>query len=512
MVVEPPVPGCTVIVKVTGTPTCGVPAVEIDTVGSGSTFTVTLAVGAAVGVVPVVPATPDVTVTLAVLVDVRTAVATPLALVVATDGLTAPLSVEKVTGTPATMVPPVSLTVAEIVDDPPGEIVDGEAVTLTVATPAAPTAILIAPVAPVVTPPETAVIVAVPDWPLALKATITRPPASVSASTGSIVPSDVVKLTSVPRWGGVPDGSITCAMMFVVPDSGRVVASVDRVIVDPEGASSATRWQATMASGRSAHSARAAPLVGRWKTVIMDTLTILNRMNLRGQSENGYAMAALLVIMAVMAVMMSVAMPVWNHASQREKEAELVFRGQQYSRAIGLFERKYANTPPPNIDVLVQERFLRKKYKDPITNADFVPVSVLGATPAGVARGGGPGPGVATTPGAPVGGAGGTGGGIVGVTSASKATSIRVYNGATHYNEWRFVYAPPAATPGAGGGPGSTTPGPRGQGPGRRGGPPATPGGGFGNGRGFGGPGQGGPTRGGPGTNPQPPQTPGRGR
>src|SRR5438477_2471980 len=103
------------------------------------------------------------------------------------------------------------------------------------------------------------------------------------------------------------------------------------------------------------------------KPVIMITLTILNRMKLRGQSENGYAMAVLLVAMGVMAVMITVAMPAWKQMVQREREEELVFRGQQYARAIGLFERKYANTPPPTLDVLVQEHFLRKKYKDPIT-------------------------------------------------------------------------------------------------------------------------------------------------
>ncbi len=37
----------------------------------------------------------------------------------------------------------------------------------------------------------------------------------------------------------------------------------------------------------------------------------------------------------------------------REKEAELIFRGNQYARAIGLFQRKFANTSPPTIDVLV---------------------------------------------------------------------------------------------------------------------------------------------------------------
>ena len=66
-------------------------------------------------------------------------------------------------------------------------------------------------------------------------------------------------------------------------------------------------------------------------------------MRLRGQlrgNESGYAMAALLVALSVMAVLASAAMPTWKQLSQREKEAELIFRGQQYARAIGLFQRR----------------------------------------------------------------------------------------------------------------------------------------------------------------------------
>jgi type II secretory pathway pseudopilin PulG len=87
--------------------------------------------------------------------------------------------------------------------------------------------------------------------------------------------------------------------------------------------------------------------------------------------ERGYAMAALLVAMAVMAIVLATALPVYQTVARREREAELVFRGEQYARAIGLFQRKYANALPPDVDVLVKERFLRKKYKDPITRGDF---------------------------------------------------------------------------------------------------------------------------------------------
>jgi type II secretory pathway pseudopilin PulG len=224
-------------------------------------------------------------------------------------------------------------------------------------------------------------------------------------------------------------------------------------------------------------------------------------------------MAVLLVAMGVMAIMMTVAMPVWKQMAQREKEQELIFRGQQYARAIGFFERKYANTPPPTLDALIQEHFLRKKYKDPITNADFVPIAAVPTAQAGPPQGGrgpiAPGQSITTVLNQPLAPAGS--GGIIGVTSASKAASIRIYNGASHYNDWRFVYAPPTATPGVVGGAagGRGTPGRGGQ-PGQGG--PVGPGGPFGpNGRGPGGPGPGGPTRGGSG-GPIPPVAPGRGR
>src|SRR5579864_3200664 len=119
----------------------------------------------------------------------------------------------------------------------------------------------------------------------------------------------------------------------------------------------------------------------------MNTLSILIPMKLRGQAgtgakaEQGYAMAALLVAMSVAAVIMTMAMPVWKQMSQREKEDELVFRGLQYTHALRLFQMKYANASPPNFDVLVEQRFLRKKYKDPITNDDFQPILAGQAVP-----------------------------------------------------------------------------------------------------------------------------------
>jgi type II secretory pathway pseudopilin PulG len=232
-------------------------------------------------------------------------------------------------------------------------------------------------------------------------------------------------------------------------------------------------------------------------------------MRLRGQ-PNGYAMVALLISLSVMAIMMTVVMPVWRQTARREKEAELVFRGEQYARAINLLQRKSVGALPPSIDFLVEQKFLRKKFKDPITNDDFAPVLLSVAAPQGGAPGSQPGGGASpggapgsgrgaapttgatggSTPGSP------TGAGITGVTSKSKETSLRLYKGRNHYNEWLFVFTPPAAQPGAGGAPGA---GPRGGGP-RGGGPNGPPGSGGPNGPNPpGGPGNpAGPGRGGP--------------
>src|SRR6185436_10819848 len=108
-------------------------------------------------------------------------------------------------------------------------------------------------------------------------------------------------------------------------------------------------------------------------------------MSLRGGqgTVDGYAMAALLVALAVMAVLMSVALPVWRHDAQREKEEELIFRGQQYVRAVRLFNMK-TNALPTRVDDLVQQKFLRKRYKDPITNGDFEWISAANPNPGGV--------------------------------------------------------------------------------------------------------------------------------
>jgi type II secretory pathway pseudopilin PulG len=223
--------------------------------------------------------------------------------------------------------------------------------------------------------------------------------------------------------------------------------------------------------------------------------------------DRGYIMVVLLVAMAVAAVWMGAALPAWRQQAMREKEIELIFRGEQYARAIALYQIKN-NSYPLELDQLVTQRFLRKRWLDPVTGKDFQTVgltapgtsgstTVQGGVPSrsGVTVGvpGGAAPGRGAT-GVPSVGQPGLTGGITGVRSTSQATSIRIYNGQQQHNLWQFDAALMMARmgrqsaqpgqPGAGRGDG------RG-GPGREGGP-AGPARGGAPGRGIGGPGRGG--------------------
>jgi type II secretory pathway pseudopilin PulG len=218
-------------------------------------------------------------------------------------------------------------------------------------------------------------------------------------------------------------------------------------------------------------------------------------------------MVALLVAMTVMAIVLSTAMPVYQTVARREREAELVFRGEQYARAIALFQRKYANALPPSVDVLIEQRFLRKKYKDPITGDDFQFMGAgspelaqaMATTPQqaqDAQRGRGAGGRTATPQGGraqatPFGtgqGARGAaaargpmtaagqavnaqaGGGLLAVASKSTEKSMRLYNGKDKYNEWIFMAVASTTAAGAPPGSGGQTPGGRGGRAGGRGG------------------------------------------
>jgi type II secretory pathway pseudopilin PulG len=95
-----------------------------------------------------------------------------------------------------------------------------------------------------------------------------------------------------------------------------------------------------------------------------------------GRHELGFAYIGLLIAIAIVGIGIALAGVVWSEVSQREKERELLFVGEQFRRGIqqyyesGVQEKKY----PPSLDALLRDsrfpgfrRYLRRIYRDPMS-------------------------------------------------------------------------------------------------------------------------------------------------
>ncbi len=88
--------------------------------------------------------------------------------------------------------------------------------------------------------------------------------------------------------------------------------------------------------------------------------------------ENGYLLIGALFLVAVVLITLAVAAPQVASEIQRDKELELYHRGLQYQHAIRLYYKKFGRYPN-NLEQLEKTneiRFLRKRYKDPVTGKD----------------------------------------------------------------------------------------------------------------------------------------------
>jgi len=89
--------------------------------------------------------------------------------------------------------------------------------------------------------------------------------------------------------------------------------------------------------------------------------------------DAGFSLAALIFFATAASILAAAAVPAYQMQAKREREKELIFRGEEYTRAIQKYQRKFG-VNPGSIDQLVQTnglRFLRRAYKDPITGKDF---------------------------------------------------------------------------------------------------------------------------------------------
>jgi len=89
-------------------------------------------------------------------------------------------------------------------------------------------------------------------------------------------------------------------------------------------------------------------------------------------SEQGYVLLIAVFLTALLVISLAVAAPNIARSIQRDRDLETFHRGMQYRRAIQLYYRKF-HAYPPNVEALLNTneiRFLRKRYKDPITGQD----------------------------------------------------------------------------------------------------------------------------------------------
>jgi len=140
----------------------------------------------------------------------------------------------------------------------------------------------------------------------------------------------------------------------------------------------------------------------------------------RSNSQKGYILLVVLFMLAVLTISLLAASQAIATQIKRDREEEMVHRGQQYVRAIRRYYRKFGRYPAKIEDLEVSNniRFLRRRYKDPMVpngewkvlhygEAKNPPLGLFGK-PIGIGGGlGGTTPGTNTVGGTPSNGLGG---------------------------------------------------------------------------------------------------------
>lgn len=213
--------------------------------------------------------------------------------------------------------------------------------------------------------------------------------------------------------------------------------------------------------------------------------------------ESGYVLFGIAIGLVILGISMTAAVPLWEKVVQRERESELIFRGYQYMQAVQLYQTKFPGAFPPTVDILVEQKFLRKAYRDPFSTTEEGEFRIIrqmspelqqaaiqqqqqagraaGITdlnrsrartsqPGDPQRPGGAGTGSQFQSTLGRGASGQSLGGIVGVASVGAESTFYKVPGKETYRDWLFVLggtqAPVVTTPGGGRGGVSAPPSP----------------------------------------------------
>ena len=172
------------------------------------------------------------------------------------------------------------------------------------------------------------------------------------------------------------------------------------------------------------------------------------------ESEAGFTLAGVVVILTIMAVVIAYTVPEqWSKIMHRERDKQTIFIMKQYARAIKRFKDKNGGALPTSLDQLKQARLPRVmrgggEYIDPLTGkVDWIPVGPQASTPPAAA---GQIQSVWITgaqqnqqnrqrqPGQPQPG-GQVIGPIAGVRPAKTGKAFIALNGAENYEEWTYT-------------------------------------------------------------------------
>jgi len=124
------------------------------------------------------------------------------------------------------------------------------------------------------------------------------------------------------------------------------------------------------------------------------------------RGQDGYILLTLMLMVALTTIALLTMLPELSFQVKRDREEEMIHRGVQYSRAIKRYYKKFGRYPTriEDLENTNNVRFLRRRYKDPVTGKDFkllhfgqVPMGMGGVGMAGAmamagaaAAGGGP--------------------------------------------------------------------------------------------------------------------------
>jgi len=87
------------------------------------------------------------------------------------------------------------------------------------------------------------------------------------------------------------------------------------------------------------------------------------------RKQRGYMLLTVMLLITLLVIASAAVAPQIKMQIERDREEELIHRGVQYSRAIKRFYKKFGRYPNSveELENTNNLRFLRRRYKDPVT-------------------------------------------------------------------------------------------------------------------------------------------------